>query len=132
MTDKTCTGEAGEEGAEQFVEDDDLFGGAVVLVLVLGAVAVPSFVADSDAVGVVTFDVASSHAQGTTIIEATISPYIKVVTGQVAKAACFVARCELLDREVLAGAGVGAVEDEKTKTKPPPAPLKGGDYIRYA
>jgi len=103
----------GEEESKDFVDDDELLSSAIVLVLILGRIAVATFVTDADAVEVVATGVTSFLADGTTIIEGAVSPDVEMITGVRAKAACPVTGDELLDGEVLTRAGVAAVKDDE-------------------
>ena len=99
--------------AQHLVKCDHLLGGAVVLVLDIGAARVTALVADANAARVVALHVATSFSYRTTIEQGTIAPHINVIAwiGSVA----FVAMTahQLLDGEVLIGTRVRAVEHQQ-------------------
>lgn len=62
VTDDLCMGEGLLEEGEDFVEGEELLGGAVVFVSVLGGLGVAAFVTYADAVRIMAFDVTSCYA----------------------------------------------------------------------
>ena len=98
---------------EDLVQDDHLFGSAIVLVLVLGTARVATFVADPDTVRVVALDVTSSLTDRSTIVQTTIPPHIEVITRIGAEPSCTMATHQLLDGEVLVGPRVRAMQHQQ-------------------
>ena len=98
---------------EDLVEDDHLLGRAIVLVLVLGTAGVATFEADPYRMSVPTLDVTAHHADGTAIVETTISSHIYMIAWEIAEATCTMASDELADGEVLVRSRVGAMQHEQ-------------------
>ena len=113
MSDNPCLGIHLMQQSEDLVEDDHLFGRAIVLVLVLGTAGVATLEADSDRVSVPAFDVTAYHTDGTAIVETTIATYKKVIAREIAEATSTMAGDELADGEVLVGSRVGAMQYEQ-------------------
>ena len=98
---------------QHLVDDDHLLSRAVVLVAVFGAVAVAAFVADADAVGIVTSGVATYLRDGAAVVERAVAPDVDVVTRPWAEAAPVVVALHLPDGVLLRWARVGAVEHQE-------------------
>ena len=99
--------------AQHLVQSDHLLGSAIVLVLDIGAARVTALIANTDAVGIVAFHVATSLSNRTTIEQGTISPYIYVIAWICTIAFVAMAAHQLLDGEVLVGTRVRAVEHKQ-------------------
>lgn len=112
VTDDLCMGEGLLEEGEDFVEGEELLGGAVVFVFVLGGLGVAAFVTYADAVRIVAFDVTSCYAQWTTVVDVAVSTYVEVIAGPGAEASTSVIDLEHLEGIALVGTGVGAMHDE--------------------
>ena len=98
---------------QHLVDDDHLLSRAVVLVAVFGAVAVAAFVADADAVGIVTSGVATYLRDGAAVVERAVATDVDVVTRPWAEAAPVVVALHLPDGVLLRGSRVGAVEHQE-------------------
>ena len=101
---------------EDLVQDDHLLSRAIVLVLVLGTARVATFKADANTVRVVALDVTTSLSDGSTIVETSISPHIKMITRIGAEASGTMTAHQLLDGEVLVGPRVAAVEHQQANS----------------
>ena len=101
---------------EDLVQDDHLLSRAIVLVLVLGTARVATFEADANTVRVVALDVTTSLSDGSTIVETSISPHIKMITRAGAESSCTMTAHQLLDGEVLVGPRVAAVEHQQVNS----------------
>lgn len=112
VTDDLCIGEGLLEEGEDFVEGEELLGGAVVFVFVLGGLGVAAFVTYADAVGVMAFDVTSCYPQRTTVVDGAVSPDVDVIAGPGAEATTSVIGLEHLEGIALVGTGVSAMHDE--------------------
>ena len=74
---------------QQFVQRDLLLCRAIVLILSVErwlVLAMSSFVAHSDAICIVSFDVTSSDAKWATVVKRTVTTHIEVITRVLAEA----------------------------------------------
>ena len=116
MPDDACLGIDLMQQLKDLVQDDHLLGRAIVLVLVLGTARVTTFVADPDTVRVVALDVTTSFGNGSTIVQTTIPPHIKVITRIGAEPSCTMTAHQLLDGEVLVGPRVAAMQHQQVNS----------------
>ena len=86
---------------QHLVEHHHLFRRAVVLAVIFRRVADTALVAYADAVGVVSRHMAALHADGSAVVQRTVTTHIQVVPRIVAIAACLVAALQSFYREVL-------------------------------
>ena len=103
----------GVQDLEQLVQYDHLLGSTVVLVLQLGAARVTALIADAQTLRVEALDVASSDADGATIIESSVPAHIEMIARVSAESACSMAGHQLLDGVVLVGPRVAAMQHEQ-------------------
>ena len=99
--------------AQHLIQCYHLLGSAVVLVLDIGAARVTALVANTDAVGIVAFHVATAFSNRSTIEQGTIAPHINVIAWIGTIAFVAMAAHQLLDGEVLVGTRVRAVEHQQ-------------------
>ena len=113
MSHDACIGIDLVKDAQHLVKCYHLLGSAVVLVLDIGTARVTALIANTDAVGIVAFHVATSLSNRTTIEQGTIAPHINVIAwiGPVALGA--MTSHQLLDGEVLIGTRVRTVEHQQ-------------------
>ena len=113
MSHDACLGIDLVKDAQHLVKCYHLLGGAVVLVLDIGAARVTTLVADANAARVVALHVATSFSYRTTIEQGTIATHINVISGIGTIAFVAMAAHQLLDGEVLVGTRVRAVEHQQ-------------------
>ena len=106
MSHDTCLGIDLVKDAQHLIQCYHLLGGAVVLVLDIGAARVTALIANTDAVGIVAFHVTTSFSYRTTIEQGTVSSHINVIAWIGAIAFVAMAAHQLLDGEVLVGTRV--------------------------
>ena len=113
VTHDACIGVELQERAQHLVEDDELFGSAIVLVLVLRRAAVAPLVTDAYRTRIPALDVAAAEADGTRVVERAVATDVEVITGVGAETPCPVVTPQLLEGVVLVGTRVGAMQDQE-------------------